>query len=146
MGPRCGGRDCGSKKKEDEDEPTCIKIPEDFIINAAESPIEQIVNETFPNFTTKKSDGAYLKERAILTPRNNDADAIKAYMFSKLPGPTITYNNSDEVCKASTGVLEKQHLYLAEFLNTLNFPGIPPYALNLKKELPIMLLRNVNLS
>ncbi|GJW05985.1 ATP-dependent DNA helicase PIF1-like protein [Tanacetum coccineum] len=133
-------------KKEDEDEPTCIEIPEDFIINAAESPIEQIVNETFPNFTTKKSDGTYLKERAILTPRNNDADAINAYMFSKFPGPTITYNNADEVCKASTDVLEKQHLYPTEFLNTLNFPGMPTHALNLKKELPIMLLRNVNLS
>ncbi|GKD98865.1 ATP-dependent DNA helicase PIF1-like protein [Tanacetum coccineum] len=134
------------EKKEDEDEPTCIEIPEDFIINAAESPIEQIVNETFPNFTTKKSDGTYLKERAILTPRNNDADAINAYMFSKFPGPTITYNNADEVCKASTDVLEKQHLYPTEFLNTLNFPGMPTHALNLKKELPIMLLRNVNLS
>ncbi|GKD22983.1 ATP-dependent DNA helicase PIF1-like protein [Tanacetum coccineum] len=133
-------------KKEDEDEPTCIEILEDFIINAAKSPIEQIVNETFPNFTTKKSDGAYLKERAILTPRNNDADAINAYMFSKFPSPTITYNNTDEVCKASTDVLEKQHLYPTEFLNTLNFLGMPPHALNLKKELPIMLLRNVNLS
>ncbi|GKB86296.1 ATP-dependent DNA helicase PIF1-like protein [Tanacetum coccineum] len=145
MVPRCGGRDCGSKKKEDEDEPTCIEILEYFIINAAESPIEQIVNKTFPDFTTRKSDGAYLKQRAILTPRNNDIDAIKA-MFSKLLGPTITYNNADEVCKASTDVLEQQHLYPAEFLNTLNFPGMPPHALNLKKELPIMLIRNVNLS
>ncbi|GJY86872.1 ATP-dependent DNA helicase PIF1-like protein, partial [Tanacetum coccineum] len=85
---------------------TWIEIPEDFIINAAESPIEQIVKETFPDFTTSKSDGAYLKERAILTPRNDDADAINAYMFRKLPGPTMTYNSADEVCKASTDVLD----------------------------------------
>ncbi|GKC12224.1 ATP-dependent DNA helicase PIF1-like protein [Tanacetum coccineum] len=96
-----------AKKKEDDDEPTWIEISEDFIINAAESPIEQTVNETFPDFTTRKSDGAYLKERAILTPRNDDADAINAYMFSKFPGPTITYNSADEVCKASTDVLEQ---------------------------------------
>ncbi|GJU01810.1 ATP-dependent DNA helicase PIF1-like protein, partial [Tanacetum coccineum] len=75
---------------------TWIEIPEDFIINAAESPIEQIVKETFPDFTTSKSDGAYLKERTILTPRNDDADAINAYMFEKLPCPTVTYNNADE--------------------------------------------------
>ncbi|GJS45573.1 ATP-dependent DNA helicase PIF1-like protein [Tanacetum coccineum] len=105
-----------------------------------ESHIEQIMNETFPDFTTRKSDGAYLKERAILTPRNDDADAINAYMFSKLPGPTITYNSADEVCKASTDVLEQQHLYLVEFLNKLNFPGMPPHALNLKNKLPVMLL------
>ncbi|GJY58347.1 ATP-dependent DNA helicase PIF1-like protein, partial [Tanacetum coccineum] len=92
----------------------------------------------------RKSDGAYLKERAILTPRNDDADAINAYMLRKLPGPTMTYNNADEVCKASIDVLDQQHLYPVEFLNTLNFSGMPPQALNLKKELPIMLLRNVN--
>ncbi|GJS78703.1 DNA helicase PIF1, ATP-dependent [Tanacetum coccineum] len=99
----------------------------------AESPIEQIMKETFPDFTSRKSDGAYLKERTILTPRNDDADAINAYMFGKLPCLTMTYNSADEVCKASTDVLDQQHLYLAEFLNTLNFSGMPPHALNLKK-------------
>ncbi|GJT05267.1 ATP-dependent DNA helicase PIF1-like protein [Tanacetum coccineum] len=106
-GPRCGGRDCGSKKKEDKDEATWIEIPEDFIINTAESPIKHILKETFPDFTTRKSDGTYLKERAILTPRNDDADAINAYMFGKFPGPTMTYNSADEVCKASTDVLDQ---------------------------------------
>ncbi|GJV47091.1 ATP-dependent DNA helicase PIF1-like protein [Tanacetum coccineum] len=96
MGPRCGGRDFGGQKKEDKDEATWIEIPEDFIINAVESLIEHIVNETFPDFTTRKSDGAYLKEWAILTPRNDDADTINAYMFQKLSGPTMTYNNADE--------------------------------------------------
>ncbi|GKC32397.1 ATP-dependent DNA helicase PIF1-like protein [Tanacetum coccineum] len=132
------------QKKEDDDEATWIEIPEDFILSAAQSQIEHIVNDTFPDFISKKSDGEYLKERAILTPRNDDADEINAYMFKKLPGPTKTYNNADEVCKASTDILEQQHLYPVEFLNTLNFPGMPPHALQLKKELPIMLLRNVN--
>nr|GEV22206.1 ATP-dependent DNA helicase PIF1-like [Tanacetum cinerariifolium] len=138
------GRDCGSQKKEDGDEATWIEIPEDFIINATESLIEQIMKETFPDFTTRKSDGAYLKEQAILTTRNDDADAINAYMFQKVPGPTMTYNSVDEVCKASTNVLDQQHLYPADFLNTLNFPGMPHHALNLKKELLIIFLRNVN--
>ena len=35
-------------------------------------------------------------------------------------------------------------MYPTEFLNSLNFQGMPPHELNLKKELPIMLLRNVN--
>nr|GEV92668.1 ATP-dependent DNA helicase PIF1-like [Tanacetum cinerariifolium] len=141
---RCGRRDCRSQKKEDEDEATWIEILEDFIIKVAESPNEQIVKETFPDFTTRKRECAYLKERVILTPRNDDADAINAYLFEKLPGPTMTYNNADEVSKASTDVLDQKHLYPTEFLNTLNFPGIPPHALNLKKELQIMLLQNVN--
>ncbi|GJZ32569.1 ATP-dependent DNA helicase PIF1-like protein [Tanacetum coccineum] len=133
-----------AKKKEDEDEPTWIEIPEDFLINATESPIQQIIKETYPDFENRRNDSVYLKERAILTPRNDDADTINAHMFDKLPGPTMTYNSADEVCKGSTDILEQQHLYPTEFLNTLNFPGMPPHALKLKKELPIMLLRNVN--
>ncbi|GJR47018.1 ATP-dependent DNA helicase PIF1-like protein [Tanacetum coccineum] len=114
------------------------------VASSVESPIKQIMKETFPDFSTKKSNGAYLKERAIITPRNDDADAINAYMFEKLPDPTMTYNNANEVSKTSTDVLDQQHLYPVEFLNSLNFLGMPPYVLNLKKELPIMLLQNVN--
>ncbi|GJV16182.1 ATP-dependent DNA helicase PIF1-like protein [Tanacetum coccineum] len=106
--------------------------------------IEQIVAETYPNFIERQKDDAYLRERAILTLRNDDADAINIYMFDKLEGESVTYNSAGEICKASTDTLDQQHLYPIEFLNTLNFPGMPPHALSLKKELPIMLLRNVN--
>ncbi|GKD57071.1 ATP-dependent DNA helicase PIF1-like protein, partial [Tanacetum coccineum] len=105
---------------------TWIEIPEDFIINAAESPIEQIVKETFPDFTTKKSDSAYLKERAILTPRNDDADAINAYIpatsisrrvskYVKLPKNAAscpqpkegTSNNALTECKPKPGSVQR---------------------------------------
>ncbi|GKD56625.1 ATP-dependent DNA helicase PIF1-like protein [Tanacetum coccineum] len=90
-----------AKMKDGEDEPTWIQIPE------------------------KQKDDAYLKERAILTPRNDDADIVNAYMFDKLKGESITYNSADEICKASTDTLDQQHLYTIEFLNMLNFPGMP---------------------
>ncbi|GJR59128.1 ATP-dependent DNA helicase PIF1-like protein [Tanacetum coccineum] len=91
-----------------------------------------------------KTDDEYLKERVILTPRNDDVDEINTYMFNKLAGKSVTYNSADEICKASTESLDQQQLYPTNFLNTLNFSGMPPHALCLKKELPIMLLRNVN--
>ncbi|GKB37272.1 ATP-dependent DNA helicase PIF1-like protein [Tanacetum coccineum] len=135
-----------TKIKDGEDEPTWIEIPKKFLINSSNSPIEQIVAETYPKFIKRQRDDVYLRERAILTPRNDDADAINAYMFDKLEVESLTYNSADEICKASNDTLDQQHLYLIKFLYTLNFPGIPPplYALSLKKELPIMLLRNVN--
>ncbi|GJY59321.1 retrovirus-related pol polyprotein from transposon TNT 1-94 [Tanacetum coccineum] len=53
-----------------------------------------------------KGNDAYLKRRAILTPRNDDADAINAYMFDKLEGESVTYNSADEICKASIDTLD----------------------------------------
>nr|GEZ39505.1 hypothetical protein [Tanacetum cinerariifolium] len=94
-----------------------------------------IVAETYPTFIERQSDIAYLRERAILTLRNDDADTINAYMFDKLEGESVTYNNADEVCKASTDTLDQQHIYPIEFLNTLNFPRMPP-CLKLKKRTP----------
>nr|GEW08128.1 hypothetical protein [Tanacetum cinerariifolium] len=107
--------------KDGEDEPTWIQIPEKFFINLLNSPIEEIVAETYPNFIQRKKDDAYLRERAILTPRNNDAEAINAYMFDKLESKCVTYNSADAKCKALTKTVDQQHLYPVEFLNTLKF-------------------------
>ncbi|GKC88331.1 ATP-dependent DNA helicase PIF1-like protein [Tanacetum coccineum] len=127
-----------------EDEATWIEIPERFLIKEWTNPIEQIVQETYPDFTTRQHDNDYLKERAILTPRNDDSDAINAYMFKKLAGDTVTYTSADEICKVSTDTIEQHNLYPVEFLNSLNFPGMPPHSLCLKKELTIMLIQKVN--
>ncbi|GJS86701.1 DNA helicase PIF1, ATP-dependent [Tanacetum coccineum] len=114
-----GKRTVPAKAKDGEDEPTWIQIPE-------------------------QHDDEYLKEQAILTPKNDDVDEINNYMFNKLAGKSVTYNSADEICKASRESLDQQQLYPTEFLNALNFSGMSPHALCLKKELPIMLLRNVN--
>ncbi|GKD01762.1 ATP-dependent DNA helicase PIF1-like protein [Tanacetum coccineum] len=71
------------EKKQGEDEATWIEIPERFLI-------KHVVQEMYLDFTTRQHDDDYLKERAILTPRNDDADAINAYMFKKLAGSTLS--------------------------------------------------------
>ncbi|GKB09479.1 ATP-dependent DNA helicase PIF1-like protein [Tanacetum coccineum] len=99
---------------------------EEFLIKSWTSPIEQIVSITYPDFTTRQADDEYLKERAILTPRNDDADAINENMFKKLGGAPVTYNGVDKICKASTDTADQHNLYPVEFLNSLNFHGMPP--------------------
>ncbi|GJV34720.1 ATP-dependent DNA helicase PIF1-like protein [Tanacetum coccineum] len=122
-----------AKIKEGEDEPTWIEIPERFLIKQWDTSIEQIVAETYPDFTSRQIDEEYLKERAILTPINEDADAINEFMFKKLSGEVVTYNSVDEICKASTDNIDQHQLYPVEFLNSLNFLGMPPHELCLKK-------------
>ncbi|GKA08652.1 hypothetical protein Tco_0687983 [Tanacetum coccineum] len=87
------------KMKDGEDKPTRIEIPEKFLINSSNSPIEQIIAETYPNFIERQRDDAYQRERAILTPRNDDAEAINAYMFDKLEGESVTYNSANKIFK-----------------------------------------------
>ncbi|GKB41381.1 ATP-dependent DNA helicase PIF1-like protein [Tanacetum coccineum] len=122
-------------KKEAGDEPTWIEIPKEFLIKSWNSTIQQIVSDTYPNFTTRQTDNEYLKERAILTPKNDDADAINEYMFKKLGDAVMTCNSAAEICKTSTDTIDQQQLYLVEFLNSLNFPGMPACLL-LKKGTP----------
>nr|GEY55263.1 hypothetical protein [Tanacetum cinerariifolium] len=76
-----------------------------------------IVAEMYPDFTLRKGDDEYLTERAILTPTNDDADAINENMFKKLGGPPVTHNSADEICKASTDNANQHDLYPVEFLN-----------------------------
>nr|GEU42613.1 ATP-dependent DNA helicase PIF1-like [Tanacetum cinerariifolium] len=108
-------------RKETKDEPTWIEIPKEFLIKSWSNLIEQIVLETYPDFTTRQTDESYLKERAILTPKNDDADSINEFMFKKLGSVSMTYNSTDEICKSSTDTEDQHHLYPVEFLNTLNF-------------------------
>jgi hypothetical protein len=77
---------------------------------------------------------AYIIERAILTPLNEDVDALNKlindkYAFTKHDGsPTQhrVYYNADSVA------LGEQHgIYPTEFLNTFGFSGIPPHELHL---------------
>ncbi|GJX46404.1 ATP-dependent DNA helicase PIF1-like protein [Tanacetum coccineum] len=96
-----------NKNEDGEDEPTWIKILKKFLIKSWNSPIEQIVVKTYPDFTPRQTDEEFLKERAILTPKNDDADAINEYMFRKLAGEPVTYNSADEICKASTDTLDQ---------------------------------------
>ncbi|GKB58645.1 ATP-dependent DNA helicase PIF1-like protein [Tanacetum coccineum] len=122
-----------AKIKEGEDELTWIDILEKFLIKSWDSLIQQIVTETYPNFTSRQTDDEYLKERAILTPRNDDVEAINEFMFKQSSGEPVTYYSADEICKASTDNIDQHQLYPIEFLNSLNFPGMPPHALCLKK-------------
>ncbi|GJY93045.1 DNA helicase, partial [Tanacetum coccineum] len=58
----------------------------------------------------------------------------------------LTYLSNDQTIPIGRETSETELLYPIEYLNTITFPGFPPYKLELKVGSPIMLLRNVNLS
>lgn len=109
--------------REGEDEATWIEIPQRFIVEDCGTPVTSIVKAVFPQFGEIELDDDFLCERAILTPRNVDAGEINDYMLGQLKTPAKSYKSSDEICRASTDILEQEQLYPTEFLNSLNFPG-----------------------
>jgi hypothetical protein len=89
---------------------------------------------------------AYIIERAILTPLNENVDALNklindTYAFTKHDGSPAqhhVYYSADSVMHG-----EQHGIYPTEFLNTLSFPGVPPHELHLQEGCPIILLRNM---
>jgi len=89
---------------------------------------------------------AYIIERAILTPLNEDVDSLNKlindkYAFTKHDGSPAqhrVYYSADFVVHG-----EQHGIYPTEFLNTLSFSGVPPHELHLQEGCPIILLCNM---
>ncbi|ESR49566.1 hypothetical protein CICLE_v10033686mg [Citrus x clementina] len=86
----------------------------------------------------------YLKERAILTPKNEMVHELNEMIMNIIPGQGRTYFSSDNIGKASKNTNDEDVLYPTEFLNSLKFNSIPNHDIRLKEGAPVMLLRNLN--
>ncbi|KAI3951691.1 hypothetical protein MKW92_025210 [Papaver armeniacum] len=73
------------------DEPTWTKIPKDLLIQLLHDPIQQIVNNTFPNMQQRLEDLTYLMSRCILAPNNECVDKVNSYIVSTIQSETRTY-------------------------------------------------------
>ena len=66
-------------------------------------------------------------------------DEINEMATEIMPGQSTEIKSYDSLLQDSL-----QAKYPTEFLNTLSISGLPPHNLKLKKNLPIMLIRNLN--
>jgi hypothetical protein len=77
---------------------------------------------------------AYIIEHAILTPLNEDVDALNKLINDKYaltkhddsPAQHRMYYSADSVVHG-----EQHGIYPTKFLNTLSFSGVPPHELHL---------------
>ena len=83
-------------------------------------------------------------DKAILTPRNETVDEINAYTISHTDGVSRDYFSSDSFEISDTQSDQNDTLYAVEYLNSLEFSGLPSHKLTLKVGAPVMLLRNIN--
>ena len=79
-----------------------------------------------------------------MTHRNDTVDEINAYTISKTDGEARDYYSYDSFEVSETQSNQNDTLYAIEYLNSMEFPGLPSQKLTLKVSAPIMLLRNIN--
>jgi len=135
-----------STKHDGETEASWIKIPDEFLIYTDDLKIKAIFEYTYPDFITNYFNMEYLKQRAILTPTNDLADEINAYILDIVPKQSKEYLSVDSISKCFDTCNDADILYPTEYLNTLNANNFPQHRLLLKVGVPIMLLRNLNQS
>jgi hypothetical protein len=110
-----------------------IEIPQSYLCN------DSIVKDIFGDSLTLE-DAERFSERAILCPRNEDADLINEEVLSLLVGESICYLSCDSI---EDETYEDANNYQLEFLNSQTPSGLPPHVLKLKHGAIVMLLRNL---
>ncbi|XP_021719094.1 ATP-dependent DNA helicase PIF2-like [Chenopodium quinoa] len=116
-----------------------IQLPTQIVktFQPEEDPILEYLESTFPELSSGSLDPKIFSRRAVLTPINDDVDSINSFMIDKFPGEARTYTSYDTILD-DTG-----NIYPTEFLNKLCPGGMSPHNLVLKKDCPLILLRNL---
>ena len=103
-----------------------------------EQSIDTLIDHVFPDLAANSISVSYMCERAILSTRNEHVDNLNARMIGKFPGNEKIYYSHDFVDDDST------NNYPLDFLNSITPNGLPPHELKIKKNCPIILLRNLD--
>ncbi|RAL47654.1 hypothetical protein DM860_017630 [Cuscuta australis] len=118
---------------------TNIQIPQQFLvpITTDSNPLSSLITSVYPNLNLFQQDPYLLMGRIILTTTNNHVNEINDILIAKFPSEPKTLMSYDEA-------LDPKYRGCQDLLHTLSFAGLPPHALVLKKNCPVILLRNLN--
>jgi hypothetical protein len=119
--------------------PTNMCMPEGTNINA-------LIEWVFPNLATRsQSEDSHMlfSERAIITPLTSNVHHINDTIINDI----LPYDANEWECLSADQVTDShQALSISvEFLNTIQISGLPTHKLQLRKHMPIMVLRNLSI-
>ena len=104
------------------------QLLDDILIEyESEESIHILIDRVFPDLESKWTSAAYMRERAILSTRNEHVDSLNALMIDKFPGKEKVYYSHDSVDDDS------HNNYPLDFLNSITPNGLPPHELKIKK-------------
>ncbi len=115
-------------------------------------PLEALIDWTYPDVRGNadatasgvdvETADAWFRERAILTPRNDEARQANDLILERLDPATETLSLGHDSIKDPEG--EDAASFPEEFLHTLQPGGFPPHALRLRRGAVVMILRNLD--
>ncbi|XP_066391946.1 uncharacterized protein [Miscanthus floridulus] len=94
------GTAAGSNHTDDGDS-ELVEIPHDILVPKLGSPFDNIIRCTYPNLDTFYSYPNYLRERAIIAPKNDTINEINNCVLSLIPGSEKVYLSSDSLVETS---------------------------------------------
>ncbi|KAL7139387.1 hypothetical protein ABFS83_09G047100 [Erythranthe nasuta] len=117
-----------------------IKIPSHMLVpfDDVATSLDRLIRDVYPNLDTFIQNPYAFVSRAILTPKNDCVDELNDLLMERFPGKMKEYVSFN----ATTDPLQQGEY--EDYLNTVSAGGLPPHILKLKKNSPIMLLRNLN--
>ncbi|KAG5584303.1 hypothetical protein H5410_044737 [Solanum commersonii] len=117
-----------------------IEIPNNFIIPFTHEidSLNLLFNITYPDLRTFYSNPSFITSRIILTTKNDFVDEINDMLIHRFSDDAIVYTTIDETIEPN------DQCQFEDFLHTLHPANLPPYRLTLKKNCPVILLRNLN--
>ncbi|XP_020255466.1 uncharacterized protein LOC109832529 [Asparagus officinalis] len=117
-----------------------ILLPHEMVVeyDNDENSEKNLIDAIFPSLQSNSSSAEYMTQLAILSTRNEYVDGLNKKLIALFPGEAKTFFSFDEA------VDDTNNYYQEEFLNTLMPNGLPPHKLILKRNCPIMLLRNLD--
>ena len=118
------------------DENETIAIPEPMA--TCVPTLEALKDCVFPNLNENLSNLEWVRDRAILAPRNETVREGNKLMLAEVHGESRVYQSIDTCCDPDQAVN-----FPTEYLNSLQISGMPDHILELKLGVPIMLLRNL---
>nr|XP_020159149.2 ATP-dependent DNA helicase PIF1-like [Aegilops tauschii subsp. strangulata] len=125
---------------EEADDQGNILLPDDICLPSTGEvdDLEKLIDHVFPSLDDNMADSSYMTSRAILSTTNDNVDKINIRMIERFHGDEVIYHSFDSAEDDPYGY------YAPEFLNGLTPNGLPPHALKLKLNCPVILLRNID--
>jgi ATP-dependent DNA helicase PIF1 len=132
-------------------DPNWIKISSHMRLLAEDCSLRRLIRTIYPDHQHHFGDAMYLMQRNILAPKNTDVDEVNNVILESLSEKLHTYLSTNSLASTEEGSsaaarVSMDSLYLVDFLNTLQFNGIANHKLELKVDVPILLLRNLSQS